>query len=168
MERIKWTDKIKNLVLLERVEERRIMLELIKKRKINWVGHWLRRNCVLEGCSRRHGKREEGSQILDDSQHYDKWTVCRYEKEGWEEGRLENYEFVVKDLPMGRTLLSTPVVQWLLYSPLDSRFAGSNPSGVDGFFQSVKIPSMISFGREVKPWVPCRRFTARKRTSILN
>ena len=26
-------------------------------------------------------------------------------------------------------------------SPLDSRFAGSNPAGVDGFFQSVKILS---------------------------
>ena len=36
--------------------------------------------------------------------------------------------------------------------PLDSRFAGSIPAGVDGFFQSVKILS--SFGREVKPWVP--------------
>ena len=56
---------------------------------------------------------------------------------------------------------STPVVQWLSYSPLDPRFAGSIPAGVDGFFQSVKIRSMTSFGREGKPWVPCRRFTAR-------
>ena len=24
------------------------MLELIKKRKINWLGHWLRRNCLLK------------------------------------------------------------------------------------------------------------------------
>ena len=38
---------------------------------------------------------------------------------------------------------------WLSYSPLDPRFAGSNPAGVDGFFQSVKILSMTSFGREV-------------------
>ena len=49
---------------------------------------------------------------------------------------------------------STPVVQWLTYSPLDPRFAGSIPAGVDGFFQSVKILSMTSFGREVKSWVP--------------
>ena len=28
---------------------------------------------------------------------------------------------------------STPVVQWLSYSPLDPRFAGSNPTGVDLF-----------------------------------
>ena len=55
---------------------------------------------------------------------------------------------------------TTPVVPWLSYSPLDLRFAGSNPAGDDGFFQSIKILSMTSFGREVKPWVPCRRFTA--------
>ena len=47
---------------------------------------------------------------------------------------------------------------------LDARVARSIPAGVDGFFQSVKILSMTCFGREVKPWVPCRRFTARKRT----
>ena len=48
MERIKWTDKIKNAIVLERVEEGRIMLQLIKKRKRNWLGHWLRRNCLLK------------------------------------------------------------------------------------------------------------------------
>ena len=35
-------DKIKNAVMLERVEEERKMLELIKRRKRNWLGHWLR------------------------------------------------------------------------------------------------------------------------------
>ena len=58
-----------------------------------------------------------------------------------------------------RTLLiaglpSTPVFRRLSYSPLDSRFAGSIPAGVDGFIQSVKILSTIYFGRKVKPWVP--------------
>ena len=38
----------KNAVVLERVCEGRIMLELIKKRKINWLDHWLRRNCLLK------------------------------------------------------------------------------------------------------------------------
>ena len=42
MEHVKWTDKIKNAVVLERVGEGRIMLELIRKRKRNWLGHWLR------------------------------------------------------------------------------------------------------------------------------
>ena len=48
MERIKCTDKIKNAVVLERVGEGRIMMELIRKRKRNWLGHWLRRNCLLK------------------------------------------------------------------------------------------------------------------------
>ena len=48
MERVKWTDKIKHAVVLERVGKGRIMLELIKKRKGNWLGHWLRRNCLLK------------------------------------------------------------------------------------------------------------------------
>ena len=37
IERVKWTDKIKNAVVLERVGEGRIMMELIKKRR-NWLG----------------------------------------------------------------------------------------------------------------------------------
>ena len=41
-------DKLKTSVLLERVGEGRTMLELIKKRKINWLVHWLRRNCLLK------------------------------------------------------------------------------------------------------------------------
>ena len=50
MERVKWTDKIKTAVVLERVGEGGIMLGLIKKRKINWLGHWLRRNCLLKNA----------------------------------------------------------------------------------------------------------------------
>ena len=48
MEDAKWTDKIINAVVLERVGEGRIMLKLIRKRKRNWLGHWLRRNCLLK------------------------------------------------------------------------------------------------------------------------
>ena len=69
------------------------MLELIKKRKINRLGYWLRRICLLKdaleamikGKNGRNDKREESSQqkkISDDRQCHDKWTVCRYEKEG--------------------------------------------------------------------------------------
>ena len=48
MERVKWTDKIKNAIVLERVGDGRIMLELLRKRKRNWLGHWLRRNWLLK------------------------------------------------------------------------------------------------------------------------
>jgi hypothetical protein len=48
--------------------------------------------------------------------------------------------------------------------PLDPRFAGSNPAEKDGFLRVIKISSTASFGGEVKPSVPCRIFTACKRT----
>ena len=41
--------------------------------------------------------------------------------------------------------------------PLVPKFAGSNPAEAVGFFRAKKI------GGEVKPSVPCRRFTACKR-----
>ena len=49
-----------------------------------------------------------------------------------------------------------------------SEVHGFNPSRGRWIFQSIKILSMTSFGREIKPWVPCRTFTARKRTSNQN
>ena len=77
MEPVKWSDKIKNAVVLGRVGESRIMQELIRKRKRNWLRNWLK-ELPVEGCSRRNVKREESSRqkkISDDRQLYDKWTV---------------------------------------------------------------------------------------------
>ena len=47
--------------------------------------------------------------------------------------------------------------------PLVPKFAGSNPAEAVRFFRAKKILSTPSFGGEVKPSVPCRRFTACKR-----
>jgi len=47
MERISWTDHVRNEVLL-RVNEQRKTLHEIRKRKANWIGHILRRNCLLK------------------------------------------------------------------------------------------------------------------------
>jgi len=41
---------------------------------------------------------------------------------------------------------------------------GSNLAKAVRIFQGEKILSTPPFGREVKPWVPCRRFAARKRS----
>ena len=48
-----------------------------------------------------------------------------------------------------------------LYVP---NFAGSNPAEAVRNFRCEKILSMPSFGGEVKPSVPCRRFAACKRS----
>ena len=49
------------------------------------VGPLTKKELPAEGCSIRNGKREESwrqHKISDDRQHYDKWTVGRYEEEG--------------------------------------------------------------------------------------
>ena len=47
MEKISWTDRVRNEVLL-RVKEQRNILHEIRKRKANWTGHILRRNYLLQ------------------------------------------------------------------------------------------------------------------------
>ena len=51
--------------------------------------------------------------------------------------------------------------------PSGSEVRGFDPGRGRWIFSERKNP-MTSFGREVKPWVPCRIFTARKRTSSRN
>jgi hypothetical protein len=47
MEKISWTDRVRNEVL-HRVKEERNILHTIKIRKASWIGHILRRNCLLK------------------------------------------------------------------------------------------------------------------------
>jgi hypothetical protein len=48
MEKFSWTNHVKNEEVLHRVKEDRNMLHAIKRRKANWIGHMLRRNCLLK------------------------------------------------------------------------------------------------------------------------
>ena len=48
MEKISWTDHLKNEEVLLRVNEQRNILHEIRKWKANWIGHILRRNCLLK------------------------------------------------------------------------------------------------------------------------
>jgi hypothetical protein len=48
MEKISWTDRVRNEEVLHRVKEKRNILHTIKRRKANWIGHILRRNCLLK------------------------------------------------------------------------------------------------------------------------
>jgi hypothetical protein len=75
MEKISWTDHVRNKEVLLRVSEQRNILHEIRKRKANWIGHILRRNCLLkevvEGkikgwieVTRRRGRRRK--KLLDD------------------------------------------------------------------------------------------------------
>jgi len=48
MEKISWTDYVRNEEVLLRVKEQRNILHEIRKWKANWIGHILRRNCLLQ------------------------------------------------------------------------------------------------------------------------
>ena len=75
MEKISWTDCVKNEKVLHTVKEERNIVRVIKRRKANWIGHILHRNCLLKcvieekieertEATGRRGRRRK--QLLDD------------------------------------------------------------------------------------------------------
>jgi hypothetical protein len=69
-----WTDRVRNEVL-RRVKEERSILNTIQRRKANWIGRILRRNCLLkhviegkvDGRIEMRGRRgRKRKQLLDD------------------------------------------------------------------------------------------------------
>jgi hypothetical protein len=60
MEKISWTDHVRNEVLLI-VKEQRNILHEISRRKANWIGHILRKNCLLQQVS--EGKIKGGTEV---------------------------------------------------------------------------------------------------------
>ena len=70
MEQIKWSEKVTNEQVLYSIGEKRTLLNNILRRKANWIGHILRRNCLLHNAIEgqmteveRVGRR---TQLLDD------------------------------------------------------------------------------------------------------
>jgi hypothetical protein len=75
MEKISWTDHVRNEEVLLGVKEQRNILHEIRKRNANWIGHILRRKCLLQRVvegkiqggievTGRQGKRR--TKLLDD------------------------------------------------------------------------------------------------------
>jgi hypothetical protein len=48
MAKFSWTDRVRNEEVLHRVKEERNIVHTVKRRKANWIGHILRRNCLLK------------------------------------------------------------------------------------------------------------------------
>jgi hypothetical protein len=61
MEKIIWTDHVRNEEVLLRVKEQRSILHEINKLKSNWICHILRRNCLLQQVI--EGKIEGGIEV---------------------------------------------------------------------------------------------------------
>jgi hypothetical protein len=74
MEKISWTEHVRNEEVLLRVKEQRNILHEIRKWKANWIGHILRRNCLLKrviegkikGWIEVTGRRRKRRKLLDD------------------------------------------------------------------------------------------------------
>ena len=88
MEKLSWTDHVRNEEVLLRVNEQRDILHEIRKRKANWFGHILRRNCLLQQVierkikgqvevTRRRGRRRK--KLLDDLK--DRRGYCQLKEE---------------------------------------------------------------------------------------
>jgi len=63
MEKISWTDHERNEDVLLRVKEQRNILHGIRKRKANWIGHILHRNCLLQRVT--EGKIQGGIEVIE-------------------------------------------------------------------------------------------------------
>jgi len=61
MEKISWTDYVRNEGVLLRVKEQRNILHEIRKLKANWIGHILCRNCLLQRVI--EGKVKGGTEV---------------------------------------------------------------------------------------------------------
>jgi hypothetical protein len=74
MEKISWTERVRDEEVLYRVKEKRNVVHTIKRRKANWIFHALRRNRLLQHITERQkggivvrGRRRiRRKQILDD------------------------------------------------------------------------------------------------------
>ena len=63
MEKISWTDHVRNEEVLLRVKEQRNILHEISKWKANWIGHSVRRNCLLQWVI--EGKIKVGTEVTE-------------------------------------------------------------------------------------------------------
>ena len=55
---ISWTDHVRNEEVLLKVNKQKNILHEIRKRKANWIGYILRRNCLLKQVIERKIKGE--------------------------------------------------------------------------------------------------------------
>ena len=85
LEHVKWPDKHKKGSCARKSGRRKNNAGTYKEVENKLARPLAKRELPAEGCSRRNDKRKKNSRqkkISDDCLHYDKWTVCRYEKEG--------------------------------------------------------------------------------------
>ena len=87
MEKIKWPEKLTNEQVLDRIGEKRTLLKNILCSKANWIGHILRRNCLLHDAiegqmTEAKGVGRRRTQLLDDLRNRRRYWDVKEEAEG--------------------------------------------------------------------------------------
>ena len=82
----KWSEKVTNEQVFERIGEKRTLLNNILRRKVNWIGHILRRNCLLHDAIEGQMTEVKGlgrrTQLLDGLRNRRKYWELKEEAEG--------------------------------------------------------------------------------------
>ena len=88
---VKWTDRIRNKIVFEKVSEERMMLKLIRKIKSNWLGLWLKRIiddiriCGSYAETKRKAENRKDWRLLGLQCKTCPWTehLCVYVQNAW-------------------------------------------------------------------------------------
>ena len=71
MEKTKWSEKVTNEQVLDRIGEKWTLLKNTLHKNVNWIGHFLRRNCLLHDAIegqmmevKEVGTRTHGEQMI--------------------------------------------------------------------------------------------------------
>ena len=128
MDKISWSDRIRNLEVLQRVKEERNILQTIKRRMATWIGHVLRRNCLLMGVI--EGNIEERIEVTGKSARKRKQLLgdlrekrwyCQFKEEAldntlWRTRFRRGYGSVVWQTTKGMNLLPYLQDSWTVRS----------------------------------------------------
>jgi hypothetical protein len=96
MLKIKWTDRITNEEVFQRVKEERIVLKILNNRRQSWIGHITRHNefvvNILYGAiSRKKGHGKTSTTILKASrQEHRSGQLYNNEKNGLQQIQMES------------------------------------------------------------------------------
>jgi len=93
MEKISWADRVRSEVT-QRVKEDRNILQTIKRRKVNWIGHILLRNCLLKHVI---GKKIKGRIEMTGRRR-------RRHKKLLDDPKLKKGSWILKENALDRTL----------------------------------------------------------------
>jgi hypothetical protein len=108
MGKISWTDRVRNGEVLHRVEEERNILHTVNRRKANWIGYILRRNCLLkqvingkiegriEVTGSRGRRRKQPLDDLKETRRYWKLKEEALDRTLWRTGFGRGYSPVVR------------------------------------------------------------------------